>query len=199
MKSLLVIAAAASVAWTLGAPICAAEDTAPSASIGPATLTVTGAVGQPNRAAFDAFHDVFFAFHDRPFARARAFSYAALSAMPQTTVTANAEEWPQPVMARGPLLSVVLEEAGVPEGAMITVVALDGYAVLLDPAQRAEKEWVLAIEVDGAPLGIGGFGPVWLLHDTGEEQADDEMTINWVWSAFMIEAEEQSVDPTQGE
>ncbi|MCW2307022.1 molybdopterin-dependent oxidoreductase [Rhodobium gokarnense] len=155
----------------------------------PATLTVIGKVGTSNRPGFDPFRDAFFKFHGKEFEKAFAFDRAALKALPQRTVTAKAAPWPKPVTASGPPLKDVLDAAGVADDATVTLFALDGYGVTLSPADRAARDWVLAIEMDGTPLAIGGRGPAWLLYDTGDGTASEDAEAKWVWSVFVIAAE----------
>lgn len=160
-----------------------------AAEAGPTIVTVAGAVTKTNRGAFDESADVFLKFHEKTFEKAHAFDRAALKALPQISITAKAAAWPAAVAASGPALRDVLAAAGVSEDATITLFALDGYGVELSGADRAATEWVLAIEADGAPLGLGGHGPAWLLQDTGADAATEEQEGKWVWSVFYIEAQ----------
>lgn len=163
---------------------------AAEAAKGPPVLTVIGAVSESNRSAFDAFDDAFLNFHGKEFEKAFVFDRAALEALSQVSVTARAEGWPKSVVAKGPLLKDLMDAAGVPPTAQIALMALDGYVAELESADRAGKEWVLAIEVDGKPLGVGGRGPAWLLHDTGDGAVTEEEEAQWVWSVFLIEVKE---------
>lgn len=154
-----------------------------------AVLTVIGAVSKTNRGAFDTFHDAFFKYHDRTFERAFAFDRNALGALPQATVTARAEGWSAAVRATGPRLKDVLAAAGVAETATVTAFALDGYGVEFTPAERAAHDWILAIDINGTPLGLGGRGPAWVLYDTGAGVATGAEEEAWVWSVFLLSAE----------
>ena len=60
-------------------------------------LTVIGDLGKTNRPAFDAFADSFLAYHEITFEKAYAFDRAALLALPQVSLVANATNWPAPV------------------------------------------------------------------------------------------------------
>jgi len=153
-------------------------------------LTVTGALAEPNRGGFEPFSDAFFAFHEREFEKAYAFSRDDLSDLPQVEITAHAEAWAQAITAKGPRLADVLAIAGVAEDASVSVVALDGYAAEIDATTRAAEDWIVAIEVNGQPLGIGGRGPTWILHDTGGQIVGPDVEANWVWSVFLIETDE---------
>ncbi|MGI9479957.1 MAG: hypothetical protein ACR2PI_24870 [Hyphomicrobiaceae bacterium] len=152
-------------------------------------LTVTGKIGATNRGAFDAFDDAFFKHHERTFKKAYAFDRAALKALPQHQVQAQVEGWPRAVRAAGPRLSDVLAMAKVAAGAKLSVMALDGYAAVFEPTDVASRDWIVAIEANGKPLGIGGRGPAWLMYDTAGKTIKADAEAKWVWSAFMIIAE----------
>lgn len=154
----------------------------------PDIVTVVGKVAETNRGALDPFMDSLFHFHEKEFEKAYGFSYAALAALPQVTVAVGAEGWPAPVTARGPKLSDVLDAAGVSPNSRLAFLSLDGYALELEPQERASKEWVLAIAANGRPLGIGGRGPAWLLYDTQGKTVDSDATGQWVYQVFLIEA-----------
>jgi len=156
---------------------------------GPITLTVIGNVANTNRPAFDAFKDGFFKFHDKTFQKAFEFDRAALKALPQVMLTAKAEPWAAGITASGPRLKDVLAAVGVAEDAQVTLFALDGYGVELGPDDRKAEDWVLAIDVDGKPLPLGGRGPAWLLVDTADKEATADAEARWVWSVFLIAAE----------
>ena len=65
----------------------------------------------------------------------------------------------------GPLLSTVLEAAGVATDlansaqGMLGLRALDGYTVALSLADARAYRMIVATTLDGAPLSIGGLGP----------------------------------------
>lgn len=153
---------------------------------GPTVVTVIGELGETNRPPFNAFTDSLFAYHELSFDKAFAFDRAALLALPQISLVANATNWERPVSASGPRLADVLAQAGVAAEAGVTLTALDGYAVELDGKQRQAEDWVLALSADGTPLGVGGRGPLWLLYDTGGEALSDDGEAKWVYSIFTI-------------
>lgn len=170
----------------------AAALASPAAAIaadGAVMLTITGKIGNPNRPAFDPFKDAFIKGQDREFVKAHAFTRAALKKLPQASATANAPNWPKPVAVSGPRLSDVLSTAGAAEDAAITLVALDGYGAEFDAKDRKAKDWILAIDVDGEPLSIGGRGPAWLIFDTSGKPATSDEEGKWVWSVYLIEVE----------
>ncbi|MFN0264200.1 hypothetical protein ACKTEK_10020 [Tepidamorphus sp. 3E244] len=160
----------------------------PAMAEGPALVTVTGKVSEPNRGPLDPFTDAFFKFQDKSFETARTFTFDELRTFPQLTVSSRAEGWEKEVTVSGPALSDVAEAAGIPDDATLAFTAIDGYTVELDAAARAEKGWILAIEDNSKPLAIGGRGPAWLIYDTGTKAASEDEEARWVWSVILIEA-----------
>ncbi len=149
-------------------------------------LTVAGRIGEVNRGPHDAFRDAFFKHHERIFEKAFSFSREALKRLPQKSITARFDSWPTAVSATGPSLADVLEVVKAPAGAKLKVVALDGYAAEFEAKDIADHDWIVAIEADGKPLGIGGRGPTWMMFDTNGKTLKAEEEALWVWSAFMI-------------
>ncbi|MEM8878402.1 MAG: hypothetical protein AAGD23_11105 [Pseudomonadota bacterium] len=152
----------------------------------PTILTIAGENVSVNRPVFEAFNDAFFAFSDNAFTNGHSLTASDLRALPQVEITAAAEGWTKKITAKGPRLSDVLKKAGVADGATVGLVALDGYAVTLDPVERKTRDWVLAIEADGEPLGIGGRGPAWLMYESGEAPISSDDEALWVWSVYLI-------------
>jgi hypothetical protein len=48
---------------------------------------------------------------------------------------------------------------------MLGLRALDGYTVALSLADARGYRMVVARSLDGAPLSVGGLGPLWALYD----------------------------------
>ncbi len=176
---------------TVACLLCVAIWSSASRAESGALVTLIGGIKETNRAPFDPFRDAFFKFNDRQFDGAYALDRAALTALPQRTIRANAEGWPAAVMATGPLVRDVLGAAGASPDASVSFVALDGYAVSLSPEELATKDWILALEVDEHAIGIGGRGPAWLMHDTGSTPIPASDEAKWVWSVYLIVVEEE--------
>lgn len=155
----------------------------------PAQLTIVGKIDNSNRSRFEPFSDAFFKFREKEFSKAFEFTYADLAALPQVSVRARAEQWPAAVTATGPALGDVMKAAGAAPDARLSVVALDGYTIELEASDRQAQNWVLAISVDGKPIGIGGRGPAWLMHDTAGKTVNSDVEGRWVWSVFVIEVD----------
>lgn len=154
---------------------------------GPVVLTVAGSVAHANRPEFDAFDDSFLAYHERHFKRAAAFDVAMLEALGTREMHLKVPGWPREVTVEGPSLEDVLAAAGT-TGGLITLVALDGYAIELTRDQLHAEDWLLAIKRDGHYLNLGGRGPTWIVYARTDGQpatVDDEA--RWPWSVFYIE------------
>lgn len=167
-----------------------AESAEAGAASGPDVITVMGpAVTAPNRGPIDPFEDAFFAFQGLAFEAAHAFSLASLGAMEQVAAETRLPGRDAPIAVSGPRLAALLAAAGVGEGASVSVVALDGYTIELAPDDRRAHDWIVATHMGGAPLGLGGRGPGWLLYDTGGAEISEEEAARWVWSIVAIRAE----------
>jgi hypothetical protein len=149
-------------------------------------LTITGNIGEANRPALDEFNDAYLKFRDKNFSKAYEFTLPDVLALPQKTISAQAEKWPGPVELTGPSFADVLTAAGALAGP-VTVTALDGYSITYTPEEIAAQEWILAWKANGKPLSIGGRGPLWLIHPSGATPAPDDVEARWIWSVFVIE------------
>lgn len=144
---------------------------APSASAaapgrGPALLTLTGAV-KPNRGPFDPVLDQMMHKQKLSFDKAHAFDFAALAGLPAATIRPTLEYDGKPHVLRGPMLADVLKAAGaaIGDGGKVVLRAVDGYAVTLTLAQARLQRFIVATHLDGAPMALGGLGPLWAIYD----------------------------------
>jgi hypothetical protein len=139
---------------------------APQRLRGPTLLTVTGAIGKPNRGPFNPVTDQMMHKQKLAFDKAHAFDYAALTALPVVTITPTLEYDGQPHTLAGPLLLDVLQAAGanLREDGKVVLRAVDGYAVALPVAQARAQRFIVATQMDGAPMALGGLGPLWAIY-----------------------------------
>lgn len=167
MKRVLV----ALLAALLSLPAFAADDAPQPEDM--VVLTVGGFVGKPNRGALDPKRDSLLATLKADFKHGFAFDRAMLLELPQGTVTTKPIEFEKAATFKGPLLSEVL---GFIEAAKVktTFVAVDGYSGYLLPEDIDGSDYILALEADGVPLGIGQQGPLWLLNTREEGSAPSE-------------------------
>jgi hypothetical protein len=101
------------------------------------------------------------------FERARAFDFAALTALPARTIRPTLEYDGKAHALRGPLLEDVLKAAGAPEDGATRLLlrAVDGYAAALTVAQARAQHVIVATHLDGQPMALGGLGPLWAIYD----------------------------------
>ncbi|WLI88989.1 molybdopterin-dependent oxidoreductase [Massilia sp. R2A-15] len=146
------------------APAFAAPGAAPS---GPALLTVTGNIDRTNRGPFDPALDQMMHKQKISFERAFAFDYAALERLPAATVRPTLEYDGKVHSLRGPLLLDVLAAAGarLPDTARLVLRAVDGYAVTISVEKARRQRFMVALQLDGKPMPLGGLGPLWAVID----------------------------------
>ncbi|KAB2969222.1 molybdopterin-dependent oxidoreductase [Zoogloea sp.] len=137
------------------------------AAAGPTLLTISGEVAHPNRGRLDPALDQLMSKHGVHFDKARSFTYADLAALPAVELRPTLEYDAKPHALRGPLLSRLLDIAGAGRSARATVGlrALDGYNVELSLAELRRRALIVATHIDGAPLPLGGLGPLWAVFD----------------------------------
>jgi hypothetical protein len=167
------------------AQACAAQGNA-------VVLTVAGgAVTAPNRPAFDEIADRFHAYRGNKFDKAHAFTLSDLAALPMQSVRAYSPYEQKVVRFDGPALDEVLKAAGAATVKSVILQAIDGYEVKSDPATLAADGQVLALCREGAPLPLGGLGPVFstVPLPAGQDKATEEQINRQVWGLIYIAVE----------
>jgi hypothetical protein len=134
---------------------------------GPALLTVTGAIAKSNRGPFDPVSDQMMHKQKLGFDKAYVFDYAALTALPALAIKPTLEYDGKRHALRGPLLLDVLKAAGatLADSSQITLRAVDGYAATLTVAQARAQRTIVATQMDGAAMALGGLGPLWAIYE----------------------------------
>jgi len=140
---------------------------APKTARGPALLTVTGAIAKTNRGPFDQLTDQMMYKQKLRFDKAFAFDFAALEVLPAVTIRPVLEYDRKQHALSGPLLLDVVKAAGAPLDAStrLTLRAVDGYAVTVTVAQAQAQRFIVATRLDGAPMALGGLGPLWAIYE----------------------------------
>ncbi|WP_375594885.1 molybdopterin-dependent oxidoreductase [Algihabitans albus] len=154
----------------------------------PVLLTVTGAVAQPNRDGFEPFEDALFSVLQEQFEHARTFTRSELLDLPQQDLRTRYPDWPAAVGVSGPRLLDVLRQAGVEVATgqgRVTVQAMDGYAAEFDMADITGN-FLLALTMNGAPLAVGGRGPVWLVFPPASYDGQSDGDDGLAWAVFHI-------------
>lgn len=133
---------------------------------GPALLTVTGQIGKGNRGKLDPVLDQMMAKQKISFDKGHAFDFEKLAAMPAVTIKPTLEYDSKPHTLRGPLLADVLKAAGVTgDKHKLQMRAVDGYAPQIALADVIKMRFIVATHLDGAPMPLGGVGPLWAVYD----------------------------------
>jgi hypothetical protein len=177
------------LAVVFGMSAAFAGDEAPPPA-GMVVLTVSGLIGKTNRGPFDPKRDSLLGLQKADFKNAFAFDRETLLSLPQGTVTVTTNEFEKPATFSGPLLREVL---GYLEAAQVrtTFVALNGYSGWLDADDIKASDWILALEADGKPLGLGQQGPIWMLNTREPDfKPNDEHHGHWVYAVFYIKVGE---------
>jgi hypothetical protein len=149
-------------------------------------LTVGGLIGNTNRGPLDAKKDSLLAAQKADFKSGFAFDRPALLALEQGSVTAQPPELDAPATFKGPLLREIL---GHVEAAKVKIsfTAVNGYTGWLTPEDIDSSDWIVALEVNGQPLGIGQQGPLWLINTRAPDFKPDETHhAHWIWALFYI-------------
>jgi len=152
-----------------GATLTSAALAAPARQrpVGPGLLTVTGAIGRGNRGPLDKALDQMMAKQQIAFDKAHVFDFAALTRLPAVTIRPTVEYDAKVHTLKGPLLSEVLQAAGVDVNspARLVLRAVDGYTVKLSLAQARQQRFIVATHLDGQPMALGGLGPLWAVFE----------------------------------
>ena len=156
----------AAAAFTLGLPwqVAAAPR---GARTGAGLLTVTGAIARHNRGPLNPALDQLMVKHGAQFDKAWEFDAAMLARLPAVTIRPTLEYDAKVHSLSGPLLGTVVEAAGVAPGASVILAlrALDGYTVMVNLADARAYRMIVATTLDGAPMSVGGLGPLWAVYD----------------------------------
>jgi hypothetical protein len=101
------------------------------------------------------------------FSKAFALDFAALAALPAVTIKPTLEYDARRHTLGGPLLLDVLAQAGARpvDSGKVVLRAVDGYAVAISVAQARARRFIVATHLDGAPMPLGGLGPLWAVYD----------------------------------
>ncbi|WP_343730399.1 molybdopterin-dependent oxidoreductase [Duganella sp.] len=138
-----------------------------AAAAGPTLLTVTGAIGNGNRGKLDPVRDQMMYKQKLSFDKAYAFDYAALTALPAVTIKPTLEYDSRQHTLRGPLLLDVMKAAGarLNDNSKLVLRAIDGFAATVTVAQAKAQRYIVATQLDGAPMALGGLGPLWAVYE----------------------------------
>lgn len=150
----------------MGAAVTATAAAAGKAA-GPALLTISGAIGKPNRGKLDPVRDQMMSKQKVSFENAHAFDFAAIAALPAITIKPTLEYDGKTHTLSGPLLLDVVKAAGgkLNDNSKLLLRAVDGYVAGVTVAQARAQRYIVATHLDGAPMALGGLGPLWAIYD----------------------------------
>jgi hypothetical protein len=133
----------------------------------PVVLTISGAINRHNRGALDPAFDQLLAKHQVKFSEAYGVDLSLLDGMTAVTITPTIEYDSRQHGFSGPLLTDVLDHVGASNagGTQILLHAVDGYAVMTTLDKVRAYRFILATQMDGKPLPLGGVGPLWAIFD----------------------------------
>ena len=184
-RSIRALAAALAIACLLTA--CEGGGDEPAGRV---ILTASGNIGKTNRGPYDDKRDVLFKYHELSFQKAFEFDEGMLLLLDQERVRVETPETGKPVTLQGPTLDSVLQALGVEKPQLIRFLALDGYATEIDAKAIGAKDWVVAVTLDGRPMEIGQFGPVWVVYrPENPPHADPDEEPSWPWAVFYMEVQ----------
>ena len=183
-------------ASVIGAACASARQRSASlpARTGPGLLTVVGAIGRSNRGPLDPALDQLMVKHKARFDKAWQFDAAMLARLPAVTIQPTLEYDAKVHKLHGPLLSSVVEAAGVAAGAnvMLALRAIDGYTIAVSLADARGYRMIVAGTLDGVPMSLGGLGPLWAVYDADRLPAFKDKPLNerfalCPWGLYFIE------------
>jgi hypothetical protein len=193
MDKRLFLAAAAAAATTLPALDAHAQAKAPR---GPGILTISGAISKAraNRGPLDPLLDPLMVKQGVKFDQALVLDATALLKLPAVKIKPSISYDEKPHGLSGPLVSSVIELAGVNPNAEVSLglKAVDGYTVVLPLKDLRRMKMIVATHMDGQPLALGGFGPLWAIYeaDKAPDQQDKPLKERFglcPWALYHIE------------
>lgn len=174
-RSLLMQGAAAGAALgalTLPASAVAARSASRTCvldGLQPIVLTISGTGVQANRGKPHAVSDRMLSVHGYQFDAAWSCGLDALNSLEQHQLSTLLEYDEAEHRLQGPLLEHVLQASGVDvgqamaQGLYLTLQGIDGYRAQMPLAQAVRWRMLLATQLDGVPLAVGGVGPLWAI------------------------------------
>ncbi|WP_164658622.1 hypothetical protein [Tropicibacter sp. Alg240-R139] len=159
-----------------------------SAPVGPVLVTLGGAVSHSNLPARGTDDGGLFGFLEVEYDAAVGLDTAMLGDLPQQTITIpyGPEDNQRDYVFSGPVLADVMALAGA-SGKSALPMAMDGYQAEIPWDMIERLNPILATHADGAPMGIGGFGPTMVVFPPTNNTKDAEAIPSMqVWAIAYI-------------
>ncbi len=154
-------------------------------------LTLGGAVSQTNLPARSENDGGLLGYLEVQHDGGAGFDAAMLDALEQTeiSITYGREGNKREIAFSGPLLSDVMKMAGA-EGRTARPMAMDGYQAEIAWDSIAAHKPIVATRADGAPMGIGGYGPTMIVFPpTDDADLAQTQSGQQVWALAYIGVE----------
>lgn len=163
---------------------------APRAKLkGRVVLTVAGNISNKNRGALLGTDDGLFKKNNISFARAVQYDEASLKSFKQITAPDKPEKHEKPVYS-GPSLNDVIKDAQAKDKPIFELIHVYGLSQnkVIPFSSIGKHDWMIALEHEGEPLGMGGRGPLLLMYRERDGSLPPEAEHKeWVWGLFYIE------------
>ncbi|WP_171174182.1 hypothetical protein [Ruegeria sp. HKCCD8929] len=151
-------------------------------------VSLGGAVSETNLPARAAEDGGLYGFPEVSYDAAAGFDAAMLDGLEQIEITIpyGPEGDQRNIAFSGPLLSAVMEMAGA-SGKTAKPMAMDGYQAEIPWEDITEHQPILATHADGAPMGIGGYGPTMIVFPpTEDDETRQTQASQQVWALAYI-------------
>ncbi|MBO9453177.1 hypothetical protein J7426_23140 [Tropicibacter sp. R16_0] len=182
----MTLARTAALCVALLSPLPAVAEIA--APTGPVLVTLGGAVGESNLPRRGADDGGLFGFLEVEYDAAVGLDTAMLGSLPQHTITIpyGPEDNQRTYAFSGPFLADVMTMAGA-NGKSALPMAMDGYQAEIPWDMIERLNPILATHADGAPMGIGGYGPTIVVFAPTDNAEDAEaIPAMQVWAIAYI-------------
>ncbi|WP_271947491.1 hypothetical protein [Ruegeria faecimaris] len=154
-------------------------------------ITLGGSVEKTNLPARGAEDGGLLGYLEVTHDGAAGFDATLLDSLDQVEITIpyGTEDNQRDITFSGPLLSDVMVIAGA-EGKTAKPMAMDGYQAEIPWHSISTYQPILATHADGAPMGIGGYGPTMIVFPpTDDAEAAQDQTGQQVWALAYIGVE----------
>ncbi len=161
------------------------------APVGHVLVTLGGAVTETNLPARDENDGGLLGYLEVEHSGAAGFDAAMLDAMEQIEITIpyGPEGNQREIRFSGPRLSAVMQMTGA-EGKTAKPMAMDGYQAEIPWQSITTHQPIIATHADGAPMGIGGYGPTMIVFPpTDDPELAQEQSGQQVWAIAYIAIE----------
>jgi hypothetical protein len=157
-------------------------------------LTIVGDVLKTNRGSLDPVKDQLMYKRGIQFNKGFTFDLGALEKLRSKTISPTMEYDARVHKLSGPRLLDVLTEVGFINSKNVSILmhGIDGYSPEVTLAEVKKYDFILATQIDGQLLSIGGFGPLFGIYDADRIEELTKKPLNQrflkcPWGLYCIE------------